>query len=88
MAHAGDGEAPPRGCWNTDGRRVDGGHAYHSAALRAGQAGVCHNGRSHTAVDHEDARAFCALPLQFSPGADQFAPSALNRLLRYSPSLS
>jgi hypothetical protein len=85
MAHAGDGEAPPRGCWNTGGRRVDGSHAYHSAALRAGQAGACRTCRSRTAVDHEDARVFCALPPQFSPGDDQFAPPASNRQLRYSP---
>jgi len=36
MAHCGDGGAPPCGCWNACGRRIDGSHAYGSSALTAG----------------------------------------------------
>ena len=39
MAHGGDGGAPPCGCWNACGRRLDGSLAYRSAALTTGHAG-------------------------------------------------
>jgi hypothetical protein len=40
MAHGGDGGRPPCSCWNACGRRIDGSHAYRSAALTAGHAGA------------------------------------------------
>jgi hypothetical protein len=93
MAHCGDGGAPPCGCWNACGRRIDGSHAYGSAAFMGWPAGACcstaHYRRddrapvARAAFDHEGA----LLP-QCSPGAAQFAPPVSHGLPPYSQGLS
>jgi hypothetical protein len=94
MAHGCDGGASPCGGWNACGRRLDGSHAYRSAALTAGQAGAC----CSTAHYRRDDRAPAARELQLImrvrgsaraatpmlPGATQFAPHASNGLPPYS----
>jgi hypothetical protein len=61
MTHGGDGGAPPCGCWNACGRRVDCSFAYRSAALgRLARRTAC----CSTAHYRRDDRAPAARALQ------------------------